>query len=101
MTTLDIEKKEQYAVVTINNGKVNAVDTPLVKDLKAAFIDLEADNTVRGVILAGRPHCFSAGLDVVRLATNTMEQSMDFWQTFIEALYTMIRFPKVSRFART
>ncbi len=94
MSTLNIEKKDQYAIVTINNGKVNAVDTPLVKDLKSAFTKLATDKAVRGVILKGRPHCFSAGLDVVRLATNTMEQSMEFWQTFIEALHTMIRFPK-------
>ena len=67
--TLTIEIKDSYAIVQLNNGKVNAINTPLMKDLISTFKALDADEQIKGAILAGRPHVFSAGLDVMSLAT--------------------------------
>lgn len=64
MTTLKIEKKKDYAIIQIDNGKVNAINTQLLIDLKEAFLNLDKDDGVKGVILTGRPHCFSAGIDI-------------------------------------
>ncbi|MEM6319149.1 MAG: enoyl-CoA hydratase/isomerase family protein [Bacteroidota bacterium] len=92
--TLNIELKENYAIVQLNNGKVNAINTPLLKDLISTFEDLAADKAVRGVILAGRPHVFSAGLDVMSLATMNEAQMVDFWVSYMKVLQALVTFPK-------
>lgn len=94
MSTIKIERKDGYAIVELNNGKVNAITTELSRDVAQAFTDLAQDDSVNGVILAGRPHGFSAGLDVVSLATGTPEQSNEFWRQYYEALRAMVRYPK-------
>lgn len=92
--TLNIELKENYAIVVLNNGKVNAINTPLLKDLQKTFADLEKDTTVNGVILAGRPHVFSGGLDVMSLATMNAEQMVDFWETYMYVMQNLVAFSK-------
>ena len=94
MDTLKIEYRDGFAVVEIANGKVNAINTPLARDLMNAFLDLEKNEKVRGVILCGRPHCFSAGLDVLALATSGVEGAKVFWENYLGALQAMVRFSK-------
>ena len=94
MTTLKIEKKKEYAIIQIDNGKVNAINTQLLIDLKEAFLNLDKDDGVKGVILTGRPHCFSAGIDIVAVAQSTLDGMKVFWTEFIKALQAMVRFSK-------
>ena len=87
-------RKSNYAIVEINNGKVNAINESLGRDLIEAFGQLEEDDDIKGVILAGRPHCFSAGLDIVSLAQSDREGGKNFWRAYLGAVQCMIRFPK-------
>ena len=94
METLNIIRKSNYAIVEINNGKVNAINESLGRDLIESFGQLEEDDDIKGVILTGRPHCFSAGLDIVSLAQADREGGKDFWRAYLGAVQSMIRFPK-------
>lgn len=94
METIQLNIEEGIATVTIDNGKVNAIDTALAKDLWAVFVQLEKDESVKAVVLAGRPHCFSAGLNILKLFQNGMDGVRDFWVNYLNALQTIIRFPK-------
>ena len=94
MDTVQIEYKDGYAVVQMKNGKVNAINNTLAADLLQAFTELEKNDKVRGVILTGRPHCFSAGLDVVTLATSSPAQAKVFWENYMGALQAMVNFSK-------
>ena len=63
--TLDIEKSGQVATIWMNRPAVfNAFNEPLIADLSAACAALEADASVRVVILGGRGRHFSAGADL-------------------------------------
>jgi enoyl-CoA hydratase/carnithine racemase len=93
-STLSITTNDELATVTLNNGKVNAIDTALSQDLRVAFTDLEQSDDVRGVVLAGKPHCFCAGLNVKMLATSDGAGLREFFATYLTALRTMVRFPK-------
>ena len=92
--TLNVAHKDNYVILQIDNGKVNAIDTQLAADLGQAFRDFEKDDAVKGVILTGRPHAFSAGLDVKNLVVDGIEGAKAFWRKYLDAIQVMIRFPK-------
>lgn len=94
MTSINVEYKANYAIVKIDNGKVNAINNPLAQDLRDIFLELEQKEEVKGVILSGRPHCFSAGLDVMNLAEGGVEGAEKFWKLYLGALQAMVRFSK-------
>lgn len=93
-TSLKVAIKDRLATVTIDHGKVNAIDTTLSRDLEAAFLDLDDNDNIDGVVLAGRPDCFCAGLNVVTLATSDTAALREFFSAYLSALQTMVRFSK-------
>ena len=63
--TLEIERTGSVATVWMNRPEVhNAFNAALIADLTAAWQQLDTDDTVRVVILAGRGKSFSAGADL-------------------------------------
>ena len=94
MNTLKITRKEKYVICEIDNGKVNAIDIELSRDLKTFFEAAELDDQIEGVILTGRPHCFSAGLDIMKLSSGGPKGAEAFWRTNLAALQAMVRFSK-------
>lgn len=94
MDTLLITKKQKYVICTLNNGKVNAIDKALSDELTAFFQSTEHDRSIEGVILSGRPHCFSAGLDIMKLASFDRLEMEAFWRSHLVCLQTMVGFRK-------
>ena len=92
--SLIIEHIDNYAIVTLNQGKVNAINTALAKDLLDAFSQLANNDAIHGVILAGKEKGFSAGLDVMEMASSGIEGAKTFWNYYLNALKTIIHFPK-------
>lgn len=63
--TLDIERDGGIATVWMNRPDVhNAFNAQLIDDLTGACQQLDADDSVRVVVLAGRGKSFSAGADL-------------------------------------
>jgi len=77
-TSITVERKENYAIVQLDGGKVNQINTAMVRDLKHVFTVLDQDDSVRGIILSGRPHGFSAGLDIVNIAMEEQQKLQNF-----------------------
>ncbi|MEL6922412.1 MAG: enoyl-CoA hydratase/isomerase family protein [Bacteroidota bacterium] len=94
MPFIHIDKKDQYAIVQINRGKVNAINHQLVRELTEAFLQMENDDSVGGVILTGIPRFFSAGLDVIELYGYDEDQIRNFMGDFGSLHVQMARFPK-------
>ena len=62
---LIVEKRNLVAIVTLNRPEVrNAFDDVLIANLTKAFLELEKDETVRVVVLAGAGKAFCAGADL-------------------------------------
>jgi len=93
-STLKITPNKDYTIVQIDNGKVNGITTQLLADLKTTFLELDVDESTKGIILTGRPHCFSAGINVKALALSTPEEVNEFWVQYHLALQAMVRFSK-------
>jgi 2-(1,2-epoxy-1,2-dihydrophenyl)acetyl-CoA isomerase len=65
--TLLIERRDRVAYVTLNRpDKLNALNLPLIEDLRAAAAFLGADPDVRAVLLTGAGRGFSSGADLAR-----------------------------------
>ena len=63
--TLEIVREAGVATIWMNRPDVhNAFNAQLIADLTTACIDLDADDAVRAVVLAGRGKSFSAGADL-------------------------------------
>ena len=72
--TLLVEKRDDgIAVITINRPeKMNALNAAVIGELDAAISDLDADASVRGLILTGAGEkAFVAGADIAELAKAT------------------------------
>lgn len=89
MQYLEITKKEGYTIIQMNRGKVNAINHDMVTELKEVFLNLENDDLVKGVILTGTPHYFSAGLDLIELIQYDKDQIKAFFSDF-GALYVQL-----------
>ncbi len=63
--TLEIQRQAGVATIWMNRPDVhNAFNAQLIADLTTACIALDADDSVRAVVLAGRGKSFSAGADL-------------------------------------
>ena len=92
--SLQIEIKDEYAIVQLDNGKVNAISAQLLADLIEIFDALDKDEKVKGAILAGRPHAFSAGLDIVSIVTLDDAGRINFWKSYMGVLKSLVTFSK-------
>jgi len=82
------------ATITLNHGKVNALNESTVEDLRAAFDDLREDDEVRAVILTGNDKFFSFGLDIPELYDYTKEGCHRFLVKFTGLYTSIFEFPK-------
>lgn len=63
-----IDRRDGYAILTLNRPEaLNALSTALVAALSEALDALEADVTVRGLIITGAGRAFCAGMDLKEL----------------------------------
>ena len=67
MSFLAIDRDGPVAIVTLQRGKVNPLNEPLVEELTQQLSRLESDGDVRAIILTGRGKFFSFGFDIPEL----------------------------------
>lgn len=69
MTTLTLHTDDQVALVTLDRPQVrNAMDERMIRELHELTGRLEADRSLRAVVLTGAGRAFCAGLDLDYLA---------------------------------
>jgi len=77
---LIVEKRNTVAIVTLNRPEVrNAFDDVLISNLTQTFLELDNDESVRAVVLAGAGKAFCAGADLnwmKRMAGYGYEQNL-------------------------
>ncbi len=72
--TLELEMHREVAVIWMNRPEVrNAFNETMISELSAAFKSLDADSSVKAVVLAGRGPSFCAGADL-----NWMKKMADY-----------------------
>jgi len=95
---LIVENRNQIAIVTLNRPEVrNAFNDALISDLTKALLDLDKDEAIRVVVLAGAGTAFCAGADLnwtQRVAGYSQEQNLADARAFGELLRTLDRLSK-------
>jgi len=91
-----VERTEHGDIVELKlaRGPVNALDPALCNDLRAALVDALADGA-QGIVLAGGPKVFSAGLDVPFLLSlgDDRHALILAWQAFFDAALALADCP--------
>ncbi len=62
--TVTTERIDQVLVVHLDDGKANALSAEVIQQLQAALDLAEHDESIRAVVLHGRPGRFSGGFDL-------------------------------------
>jgi Delta3-Delta2-enoyl-CoA isomerase len=94
MMFVKVHRKESLAVVELDRGKVNAINHSMVQEIRLTFKELQNDPGIRGVIITGKQHYFSAGLDVIELYGYDYDQIKHFWTDFLGMMVDLTRFSK-------
>ncbi len=78
MKTVLLEKREGYAIVTLNRPEaMNALSRELRRDFVDVFAECCADDTIRVVILTGNGKAFCAGFDLKELGAADTDASQE------------------------
>lgn len=95
MGTIRVETDGGIAVVWLDKVRGNAIDEPLVNDLLEAARRLEADASVRGILLtSAHPRVFCPGLDLVTLFEYDRASMERFMLSFADMVTTLYGMPK-------
>lgn len=82
-----VEKVDNYAIVRMNRPPVNSLSLELLQALDNSIKEVEADKSVRGMILASsNQRVFSAGLDIMEMYQPQPPRLKKFW-TALQDLY--------------
>lgn len=94
MHYVEVESRDGMATVTLNRGKVNALNNQVVDELRNCLKKLEADHNIKAVILTGSDKFFSFGFDVPEFLSFTKEAFTEYLTNFT-GLYTyLFLYPK-------
>lgn len=94
MTTIQITKEDNLAVIQLDRGKSNPINTEMFLDLQQAFTDLQNDDSIHGAVLTGKGNFFSAGLDVIELYAYNEKEIGDLFEALFDTVKVMLSFSK-------
>jgi len=94
MNTLRIEIKDRLAIVALDRGRSNPINTEMVADLGAFFTQANDNDEIGGVLLTGKENFFSAGLDLIELYGYNEQQCKEFFEAFLKLPAKLLSFKK-------
>jgi 3,2-trans-enoyl-CoA isomerase len=94
MNTIDVTIKDRLAIITLNRGKSNALNREMVSELTDMLQNIDADSNIGGVMITGKEHFFSAGLDLIELYNYNEEEAKSFWHLFLNFVAKITAFKK-------
>jgi enoyl-CoA hydratase/carnithine racemase len=83
--TVGIDREGHVATVTLDRPEqLNTFSTRLARDLDGALAELEADDAVRAVVVAGAGDAFSAGIDLTEHGDHEDSEAFEGWVARME-----------------
>lgn len=94
MNTINVKLKDKIAVLSLDRGRSNAINSEMVSELHQMIRNIENDDSIAGLILTGKDGFFSAGLDLIELYDYDEDQIKEFWVEFLSLVTSMVSFKK-------
>ena len=94
MNTIKVNIKDKIAILTLDRGRSNAINSEMVSELYQMVRNIERDDNIAGLILTGKEGFFSAGLDLIELYDYDEERIRAFWIDFLNLVTAMVSFKK-------
>lgn len=94
MSFVHVSKTGKIATVTLARGKVNALNEPMLREIRTRFQDLEKSDEVRAVILTGRGKFFSFGFNIPELLSYSKDDFIRYLTKFANFCSYLFLFPK-------
>ena len=88
MDTFKITLKDKVAILTLDRGKANAINSRMVTELVDMLLNIQADPSILGLILTGKDEFFSAGIDLIELFDYNEAEIKEFWNSFLSLVTT-------------
>src|SRR6201981_1875288 len=86
-------RDESIAVITMDDGKVNALGPTMQQALNEALDNADRDN-VGAVVIAGNHRVFSGGFDLKVLPSGEVQPAIDMLKGGFELSYRLLSYPK-------
>ena len=84
---------ESIAVITMDDGKVNALGPTMQQALNEALDDADRDE-VGALVIAGNQRVFSAGFDLKILTAGQVQPAIDMFKGGFELSHRLLSYPK-------
>lgn len=94
MGFVQVSKDEGIVTLTLTRGKVNALNEPMVEELKECFENFEKDKTIKSVILTGNGKFFSFGFDIPEFMSYSKDAFTIYLKKFTNLYTYMFLFSK-------
>ena len=94
MNTIKVNIKDKIAILTLDRGRSNAINSEMVSELYQMVSNIGKDDNIAGLILTGKEGFFSAGLDLIELYDYDEERIRAFWIDFLNLVTAMVSFKK-------
>ena len=94
MSNIKISLKEDYLVVQLDRGKANVLNQEMVDELRQIIKDVERNDELGGIVLSGKPHFFSGGVDLLEVYYYDSGAIRNFWGSFLLLASEMLSFSK-------
>jgi 3,2-trans-enoyl-CoA isomerase len=94
MNTINVTIKDRLALITLNRGKSNALNREMITELTDMLHNINSDANIGGLIITGKEHFFSAGLDLIELYNYNEDEIRSFWQLFLDFIAKIVAFKK-------
>lgn len=92
--TISLSINNNIATLQLRRGKANVINQQMVDEIRSTLREIEADETIKGLIITGHPGFFSAGLDVKELYRYNKDQIKTFIHDFGCMHHELLRFTK-------
>jgi 2-(1,2-epoxy-1,2-dihydrophenyl)acetyl-CoA isomerase len=93
--TVTVARRDQVALVTLNRpDSLNAFNAVLRRDLLQAVLDVNADDSIRVVVLAGAGRAFCAGADLSEVAGDDFDVEHQLNKEYKPVLMAITEAPK-------
>jgi len=94
MNTINVTIKDRLALISLNRGKSNALNREMITELNDMLYNISNDDNIGGVIISGKEHFFSAGLDLIELYHYDEGEIRSFWTLFLDFIARIVAFKK-------